>query len=445
MISRVGYAMILAILAAGCGTQDKGASAVNANASAAGPKVVPKPTDAWSTATTESSMDGKKVVASKKFARLSADGVTKSTIDVALTCITASQSLTVTMRAVDYDKQLKSEVPTHFDSELENLKPEPVGRVKSKSSKPLPLSVLFALKQDDLLLWDVGNLTTVRTFMTGLLEVAADDKKARDVKNQLLLATAQTGLGIPGAAAYADVNSMFSAERPWIIEVSTGNDPVEISVPADSDSVNDVLHACGANPPSMAKKEIPTLEQVFEAANSGDLPRAQEMMDLVLQEHPNSAKAHFVAARLLVKEGNAVSARGELSKAESIDSGLSFATPDSVKSLKASLDPGSPTKDAVAGNVSSQAAASPTTSASFDCVQASTAVEKMICASPSLAVADSEMAAEYKRIYSAAGPNAGAVKQGQREFIANRNACTTADCVADAYKERRVGMAQLNP
>ena len=80
---------------------------------------------------------------------------------------------------------------------------------------------------------------------------------------------------------------------------------------------------------------------------------------------------------------------------------------------------------------------------SFDCTKASSVVEKLICSTPELAAADSEMAGVYKRAYAAHGPDSASIKQGQREFIAKRNLCGTAACVSDAYRLRRAELAQL--
>jgi uncharacterized protein len=68
----------------------------------------------------------------------------------------------------------------------------------------------------------------------------------------------------------------------------------------------------------------------------------------------------------------------------------------------------------------------------------------LICSNPQLAAADNDMAAEYRRVYSAAGPNAPAVKQSQRDFISKRNQCSTSECVAEAYQARRTELAQLS-
>ena len=78
----------------------------------------------------------------------------------------------------------------------------------------------------------------------------------------------------------------------------------------------------------------PTLQQVYQAADSGHVREAQTMMDQVLREHPKSAKAHYVEAELLAKQGNLSGARSELATAEQLQPGLPFAKPDAVRELK---------------------------------------------------------------------------------------------------------------
>lgn len=82
----------------------------------------------------------------------------------------------------------------------------------------------------------------------------------------------------------------------------------------------------------------PSLHEVYQAAEGGNLKKAQSMMDQVLRDHPNSAKAHFVEAELLVKEGRLEMAKAELSTAERLAPGLPFAKPDSVQALTQRLE-----------------------------------------------------------------------------------------------------------
>jgi hypothetical protein len=78
----------------------------------------------------------------------------------------------------------------------------------------------------------------------------------------------------------------------------------------------------------------PTMHQIYTAAEAGQFSEAQRMMDKVLQDHPNSGKAHFVEAELLAKQGRMTSAAAELNKAEALSQGLPFAKPESVQHLK---------------------------------------------------------------------------------------------------------------
>src|SRR6202790_1482045 len=74
-----------------------------------------------------------------------------------------------------------------------------------------------------------------------------------------------------------------------------------------------------------------------DAAEAGRFDQAQQMMDQVLKDHPQSAKAHYVQAELYAKEGKTALARAELPEAESIDPGLTHENPRAVLALKSQL------------------------------------------------------------------------------------------------------------
>ena len=88
--------------------------------------------------------------------------------------------------------------------------------------------------------------------------------------------------------------------------------------------------------PAFAEDE-PTMHQVYLAAEAGKFNEAQSMMDKVLRDHPNSAKAHFVEAELLAKQGLFSNAGVELNTAERLQPGLPFAKPEAVKNLKSRI------------------------------------------------------------------------------------------------------------
>ena len=86
-----------------------------------------------------------------------------------------------------------------------------------------------------------------------------------------------------------------------------------------------------------------TLPEVYQAVQSGQMAKADAMMKEVLQNHPNSAKAHYVAAELYLKEGKIEVARSHFLKAENLAPGLPFAQAESVQKLQVALAGGATT------------------------------------------------------------------------------------------------------
>jgi clan AA aspartic protease (TIGR02281 family) len=89
--------------------------------------------------------------------------------------------------------------------------------------------------------------------------------------------------------------------------------------------------------PVTAAGAEPTMKQIYEAATTGQLDKAQQMITEVLANHPDSAKAHYVQAELYAKEGKNTFARSELLEAERLNPGLSKFSEQSVRELKAQL------------------------------------------------------------------------------------------------------------
>jgi gag-polyprotein putative aspartyl protease len=81
----------------------------------------------------------------------------------------------------------------------------------------------------------------------------------------------------------------------------------------------------------------PTMKQIYEAATTGHLDKAQEMIGEVLASHPNSAKAHWVQAELFAKEGKNNFARSEVLEAERLNPGLTEFGAKAVRELKIQL------------------------------------------------------------------------------------------------------------
>jgi len=89
-----------------------------------------------------------------------------------------------------------------------------------------------------------------------------------------------------------------------------------------------------------------TLDQVYRAAASGNLAQAERMMDQVLRDHPNSAKAHYVQAEILARQGRMSPAQTELATAERLQPGLSFAKAESVQDLQRRIAAGTGNRSA---------------------------------------------------------------------------------------------------
>ena len=81
----------------------------------------------------------------------------------------------------------------------------------------------------------------------------------------------------------------------------------------------------------------PTMHQIYEAATTGHLDQAQEMITQVLANHPNSAKAHWVQAEVYAKANKTNLARSEVLEAERLNPGLTEISAKAVRQLKSEL------------------------------------------------------------------------------------------------------------
>jgi hypothetical protein len=100
--------------------------------------------------------------------------------------------------------------------------------------------------------------------------------------------------------------------------------------------------SCGAmlvlsGGPSVAAGSDPTVDQIYQATRSGHLEDAEQMINQVLRDHPQSSKAHYVAAEVYARAGNYARARSELASAEQIKPGLPDENPSAVAELRSEL------------------------------------------------------------------------------------------------------------
>ena len=97
-----------------------------------------------------------------------------------------------------------------------------------------------------------------------------------------------------------------------------------------------------------AAQTEPTMDEVYGAAKSGQLDKAQTMIQQVLIGHPNSAKAHYVQAEIAARQNQLPRAREALANAERLAPGLPFAKADAVQALRTQLGGGASAAPAAA-------------------------------------------------------------------------------------------------
>jgi uncharacterized protein len=87
-------------------------------------------------------------------------------------------------------------------------------------------------------------------------------------------------------------------------------------------------------------------------------------------------------------------------------------------------------------------AAGPALSASFDCRNAASKVEKQVCADPTLSKLDQQLADEYKAAIARGGATT-ALKSAQLAWLKKtRGACTDGKCLRAAYEARIAGLRE---
>lgn len=99
----------------------------------------------------------------------------------------------------------------------------------------------------------------------------------------------------------------------------------------------------------------------------------------------------------------------------------------------ATVDPLAPAP-ASAPEPASRPVSAPAAKPSFACAGTLSRVEALVCTSPDLAALDRRLAREYGRAMDEATPDQRArIQRLARQYLADRNACPGADCVAEAY------------
>lgn len=113
---------------------------------------------------------------------------------------------------------------------------------------------------------------------------------------------------------------------------------------------------------------LPTPKDIETAVNTGQLSQAETMLREVLQEKPQSARAHYELAQVLARTGRKIEARAQMLEAQKIEPSLKFASdPQRFRDLLSQLSAGDATPNktpsAKAEPVRTPAAAAPTAAA----------------------------------------------------------------------------------
>lgn len=82
---------------------------------------------------------------------------------------------------------------------------------------------------------------------------------------------------------------------------------------------------------------LPTLQEVQAEVQQGRYARAEEMMREVVAAKPDSARAHYVNAEILARNGKVGLAAEEAKKARQIDPDIKFTDPEKFRSFEAAL------------------------------------------------------------------------------------------------------------
>lgn len=87
----------------------------------------------------------------------------------------------------------------------------------------------------------------------------------------------------------------------------------------------------------------------------------------------------------------------------------------------------------------------PLFAASFNCTKASQTVDKIICQDPSLNLKDSYMGLLYLSISGDSSNIKQKLMHSQKQWLDERNRCTTAPCITKAYDQRIAELKQYHP
>ena len=101
---------------------------------------------------------------------------------------------------------------------------------------------------------------------------------------------------------------------------------------------------------------VPTVQQIESAMSQGNWQQADAGLSEVLQAHPNNARAHYLYAQVLDREGRSADALAQVQQAKTLDPQIRFTDPTRFAQTEARIRKDAERAGAAGGNTTSRAA-----------------------------------------------------------------------------------------
>jgi tetratricopeptide (TPR) repeat protein len=88
---------------------------------------------------------------------------------------------------------------------------------------------------------------------------------------------------------------------------------------------------------SAAAFAVPSAAQIEQSMTQGNWSQADAQLTEVLQAHPNNAKAHYLYAQVLDREGRSADALAQVQQARTLDPAIKFTDPSRFNAMEARI------------------------------------------------------------------------------------------------------------
>jgi tetratricopeptide (TPR) repeat protein len=197
--------------------------------------------------------------------------------------------------------------------------------------KAIPLGLALLLAAGPALGQDFTPEDVYRALQSGRVE------QAQQMIDRVLAAHPDSGMAYYVAAEVSARRGNFSIAREELARAEQLKPGLPFASPHSVSELRAQLARHSRSRPVTEAADDPEADQIYDAVSDGKLDEAQQLIDRVLAAHPESARAHYVAAEVAAERGKLDVARAELARAEQLKPGLPFTTPSSVAALRAQL------------------------------------------------------------------------------------------------------------